>query len=82
MSSPVDEVVRAFAARQFDVALDQLDLDTPLADVSDSLGLSVLVVNLEERFGIAISDGEVAKARVVGDLARIVEARLHAARSS
>lgn len=41
----------------------------------DSLDRVTVVLCLEERFGVAISDGVVARVRTVGDLVRAVEGK-------
>lgn len=74
----IDEVLRNMAAKHFEVASDEVDLDRPLADAADSIGLSILVVALEEKFNVALEDSAIAKARCLRDLARMVEARLDA----
>ena len=72
----VDDVVKNLAAKHFEVPSDEVDLDVPLAEASDSIGLSILVVALEQEFNVALEDSAIAKARCLRDLARIVEASL------
>jgi acyl carrier protein len=50
-------------------------LDEPLAAALDSLALLALVVAVEDRFRVILSDDDAARARSLGDLARIVVAR-------
>jgi acyl carrier protein len=49
--------------------------DAPLAEALDSLALLGLVVAVEDRFHVKLSDDDAAEARSLADLARIVAAR-------
>lgn len=49
--------------------------DEPLASRLDSLMLLSLVVAVEDRFHVVLTDDDAAGARTVADLARIVAAR-------
>jgi acyl carrier protein len=71
----VVDAIRELAAARLDPPGGPIDLDRPLADVTDSLGLSILVAALEGRFDVAIADRDVARIRTLRDLARLVEAR-------
>jgi acyl carrier protein len=51
------------------------DADLPLAGQLDSLSLLALVVAVEDRFRVALSDDEAARASTLADLARLVCAR-------
>jgi acyl carrier protein len=64
------------------IARDELKLeggppapDAPLAAQLDSLALLGLVVAVEDRFRIVLTDDDAAGARSLADLARIVAAR-------
>jgi len=74
----VEEVLAELVARYFDLPRDAVDLDMPIADASDSLKLSELVVALEQHFGVDLDDGAVAQARLLRDLGSLVEAQLRA----
>lgn len=50
-------------------------LDEPLAATLDSLALLALVVAVEDRFRVILTDDDAARARSLGELARIVAAR-------
>ena len=54
--------------------------DEPLAERLDSLALLGLVVAVEDRFHVILTDDDAAGARTLADLARIVAARAPAAR--
>jgi acyl carrier protein len=80
-----DEV--AVAAEILRLAREELRLefsppapDEPLADRLDSLALLALAVAVEDRFRVALSDDEAARARTLADLSRLVCARGGAAR--
>ena len=49
--------------------------DEPLAERLDSLALLGLVVAVEDRFHVVLTDDDAAGARTLADLARIVAAR-------
>jgi acyl carrier protein len=74
----VEDTLADLVARYFDLPREAVDLDLPMADAPDSLKLSELIVALEQRFDVALDDGAIAQARLVRDLAALVEARLRA----
>ena len=49
--------------------------DAPLAETLDSLALLGLVVAVEDRFHVKLTDDDAAEARTLADLARLVAAR-------
>jgi acyl carrier protein len=51
------------------------DPDEPLAERLDSLRLLALVVAVEDRFHVILTDDDAAQARTLIDLARLVAAR-------
>lgn len=51
-------------------------LDEPLAGSLDSLALLSLVVAVEDRFRVVLTDDDAAAARSLADLARLVAARV------
>jgi len=53
----------------------QLGPDEPLAGRLDSLQLLALVVAVEDRFHVILSDDDAAGARTLADVARLVAAR-------
>jgi acyl carrier protein len=56
------------------------EADEPLASRLDSLMLLSLVVAVEDRFHVVLTDDDAADVRTVADLARIVAARAGAGR--
>ena len=66
------EKVQAALAQQFEMDPESITLDTNLIDDigADSLDVVELIMNLEDEFGIAISDAEAAQLYTVR---RIVE---------
>jgi acyl carrier protein len=77
------ERVEAAVAREIvRIAREELKLegappamDEPLAGALDSLALLALVVAVEDRFRVILTDDDAASARTLGDLARLVAAR-------
>ncbi len=69
----VEDTVRAIVAKHLEVGPDAIDLDKPLDETADSIGLSIIVVALEQRFGIAFDDRDIARARNLRDVVRLIE---------
>jgi acyl carrier protein len=74
--------VAAVAREILRIAREELKLegeapapDEPLAERLDSMALLALVVAVEDRFRVALTDDDAARARSVEDLARIVAGR-------
>lgn len=76
MPSRVEPILADLVARHFEISRDDVDLSMPLESASDSLKLSELVVALEQRFGVVLEDSAIAQARVLRDLAALVERKL------
>jgi len=72
----VAEAVEELAAKHFDLPRQDVSLDMPITEAPDSLRLSDLVVALEARFDVTLEDSAIAQARLLRDLAALVEARL------
>jgi acyl carrier protein len=77
-----DPVEAAVAREIVRIARDELRLegeppgpDEPLGAVLDSLALLALVVAVEDRFRVVLTDDDAARTRSLADLARIVAAR-------
>lgn len=73
---------RAVAAEILRIARDELALAIdqplptgPLGEQLDSLQLLTLVVAVEDRFHVALTDDDAANARTLDDLARLVAER-------
>jgi acyl carrier protein len=80
MDTEVDEIVKELVAKQFELPPRTVDLDMLIADVPDSIGFSVLIVTLEQRFGVTLDDRAVANARTLRDIAAMIEAQVGARR--
>jgi len=70
----VADEIRAIARRELRLGFDPADHEE-LAARLDSLALLSLVVAVEDRFRIALTEEDAAVARSLADLARIVAAR-------
>jgi acyl carrier protein len=77
-----DPVEAAVAREIVRIAREELRLegeppgpDEPLAAALDSLALLALVVAVEDRFRVVLTDDDAARTRSLSDLARIVAAR-------
>jgi acyl carrier protein len=69
-----DEILR-IAREELPLPGDPPAADEPLAGRLDSLLLLSLVVAVEDRFHVALTDDDAARARTLADLARLVAAR-------
>ena len=70
----VADEIRAIARRELRLGFDPGD-DEPLAGRLDSLALLSLVVAVEDRFRVVLTEEDAAGARSLADLARRVAAR-------
>jgi acyl carrier protein len=68
------EIVR-LAGQDLRVDGELLGPDEPLAGRLDSLRLLALVVALEDRFRVRLTDDDAAQAHTLTDLARLIAAR-------
>ncbi|HTP51171.1 MAG TPA: acyl carrier protein [Anaeromyxobacteraceae bacterium] len=66
--------IRRIAKEELRLAIDARD-DEELASRLDSLALLSLVVAVEDRFQVALTEEDAASARSLADLARLVAAR-------
>jgi len=66
--------IRRIASEELRLAIDARD-DEELASRLDSLALLSLVVAVEDRFQVALTEEDAASARSLADLARLVAAR-------
>jgi acyl carrier protein len=69
-----DEILR-IAREELGLGGEPPGADEPLGARLDSLALLGLVVAVEDRFRIALTDDDAAQARSLADLARLVAAR-------
>ena len=72
------ETIRAILAEQFEVEAEQLMPETDIiADLgADSLDLVELIMQLEEEYGISVSDEGVYQYTTVGAIAEFIESQL------
>ena len=72
-------MLEAFRAIVRDIAEQELptfDTDTAIVDLGvESLAMYEVVGELERRYGVRFTDGELVAARTVGDLLTVVAAR-------
>jgi acyl carrier protein len=70
--------IRGILVEQLDVKPDDVKLEASFADDldADSLALVELIMELEDQFGIKISDEEAEKIKTVGDAVDFVAARV------
>ena len=69
------EKVRDALASQFEVDPEKITLDTNLVDDlgADSLDVVELIMNIEDEFGISISDEDAASLYTVGRIVEFLE---------
>ncbi|MBZ5679215.1 MAG: acyl carrier protein [Acidobacteriia bacterium] len=83
MSPGVFEQVRSIAADLFAVPNHRLTAESSpeTLEAWDSTQHLILVLALEERFGFQLYPEEIEQMHNLGDVARVVDAKLHAAKS-
>jgi len=70
------ETVRSLFVENLDVAEEDVTPETPLRElVVESLEIANLMLELENAFGIDISDEQMCGFRCVGDIARFAESQ-------
>ena len=69
------EKVKSVLAQQFELDPESITMDTNLIDDlgADSLDVVELIMSLEDEFGIAISDNDVAQLYTVGRIVDYLE---------
>ena len=69
------EKLSALIAEQFNVDPDTITMDTSFEDDlnADSLDVVELMMDLEEQFGITISDEEAMKLSTIGDIVKYID---------
>jgi acyl carrier protein len=76
MPTDVEPTVRALVAKHFGLPADEIDFGMRVEDVGDSLKLSELVIALEQKLGVRLSDSALARVRTLGDLLELVRAQI------
>ena len=71
----VFEKVQAIIAKELNVSLDKITMDTHLVDDlgADSLDIVELIMALEEEFDIEIPDSDAEKVVTVGDVVEYIK---------
>ena len=70
------ETVRSLFVENLDVAEEDVTPETPLRElVVESLEIANLMLELENAFGIVISDEQMCGFKYVGDIARFAESQ-------
>lgn len=71
------EKVKDILAGQFEVLADTINEETNIVDDlgADSLDVVVLIMSVEDEFGLAISDEEAAELTTVGKIVEYIESR-------
>jgi acyl carrier protein len=67
-----EAIVRALMMKHLEFPSGEVDFDASVEEAGDSLQVSELVVAIEQRFGIEISDASVARVRTLRDLLELV----------
>ncbi len=72
------EKVRAIIAEKLNVDQDEIKLESSIVDDlgADSIDLIELIMNLEEEYGINISDEEAVKLKTVGDVVDFLNSQI------
>ena len=72
------EKVKAIIAEKLNVDQDEIKLESLIVDDlgADSIDLIELIMNLEEEYGISISDEEAVKLKTVGDVVDFINSQI------
>ena len=72
------EKVKAIISEKLNVDQDEIKLESSIVDDlgADSIDLIELIMNLEEEYGISISDEEAVKLKTVGDVVDFINAQI------
>ena len=68
------ETVKKMIAEQLRVDADQITMESRLVDdlKADSANIMVMIMDLEDQFGITVEDDQIMKLKTVGDVAAYV----------
>lgn len=66
----------AWCGNLFDEPVEHLSMDTPREEVPgwDSMGILLLMADLDEIHGIQLSEDQLEELKTLGDIARLIEA--------
>ena len=72
------EEVRAIIAEKLNVDQEEIKLESSIVDDlgADSIDLIELIMNLEEEYGVSISDEEAVKLKTVGDVVEFINSQV------
>lgn len=72
------EKVREIISEKLNVDQDEIKLESSIVDDlgADSIDLIELIMNLEEEYGISISDEEAVKLKTVGDVVDFINSQV------
>ncbi|AID44578.1 acyl carrier protein [Candidatus Arthromitus sp. SFB-mouse-Japan] len=72
------EKVREIISEKLNVDPDEIKLESSIVDDlgADSIDLIELIMNLEEEYGISISDEEAVKLKTVGDVVDFINSQV------
>ncbi|BAK81087.1 acyl carrier protein [Candidatus Arthromitus sp. SFB-rat-Yit] len=72
------EKVRDIISEKLNVDQDEIKLESSIVDDlgADSIDLIELIMNLEEEYGISISDEEAVKLKTVGDVVDFINSQV------
>lgn len=72
----VFEKVKTMIARQLKVDEQSITMDSRLVEdlKADSANVMVMIMDLEDTYGITVEDDQILKLRTVGDVVRYIEA--------
>lgn len=72
------EKVRSIISEKLNVDQDEIKLESSIVDDlgADSIDLIELIMNLEEEYGISISDEEAVKLKTVGDVVDFINSQV------
>lgn len=72
------EKVRAIIAEKLNLDQEEIKLESSIVDDlgADSIDLIDLIMNLEEEYGISISDEEAMKLKTVGDIVDFINSQV------
>jgi len=75
MRESIDETVAKIVAEQFELPLEKVTMNSQFMDdfKEDSLSMVELVLAIEERFGLEISDDDSEALKTVGDVVNYIK---------